>query len=305
MCQRFCWQFHSDATQKFGSTHTVRRKYSKVLHFQGIKVKTIQQSSASLQPFVVASGYIRGIMTPVWMGPVKENMDNAKAELKLIPPTEKHWLCGGNRSVAIAATLLEQGKVIAVPTDTIYGLAGLASDIFAIQRLYEIKKRDGTKPLAICLSTVNDVSQWAVTDDLPPRLLEKLLPGPYTVILRRKSSLNPALNPDIDNVGIRVPGSKFIRSVAKIVGPIALTSANVSNEPSSLHPDEFSALWPELDGIFRDISKSVNTNDGRRVGSTVVDLSRPGYYQIVRCGIDVNVISGVLKKAGLRKILAE
>lgn len=235
------------------------------------------------------------------MGPVKESLDNAKSELKLIPSTEKHWLCSGNRSIAIAATLLQQGKVIAVPTDTVYGLASSASDVEAIQRLYDIKKRAESKPLAICLSNVNEVTQWAITDELPPLLLEKLLPGPYTVILKRKPSLNPAFNPGTDSVGIRVPNSKFIRSVAKMIGPIALTSANVSNEPSSLHPDEFSALWPELDGIFV-MPNTTKKTDTRRVGSTVVDLSQPGCYEIVRHGIAASIISGILKKTGLRRI---
>lgn len=244
-------------------------------------------------------------MKPASIGPTKKKLKNASSELKLISPTEKHWLCGGNRSVAIAATLLQKGKVIAVPTDTIYGLAGLASDVGAIQRLYNIKKRDECKPLAICLSNVDDIAQWAVTDELPSRLLECLLPGPYTIILKRKSSLNPALNSGIDSVGIRIPNSNFMRSVAKIVGPIALTSANVSNEPSSLHPDEFSVLWPELDGIFYPMSKTMKMSEERRVGSTVVNLSQSGCFKIVRCGIAAELISGRLKRAGLKNITAE
>ncbi|EFN88220.1 YrdC domain-containing protein, mitochondrial [Harpegnathos saltator] len=243
-------------------------------------------------------------MNPTTMGPVKEHMDNAKAELKLIPETEKHWLCGGNRSIGIAATLLQQNKVIAVPTDTIYGLACLASSTEAIERLYQIKKRDERKPVAICLSNVKDVTQWAVTDNLPSCLLEKLLPGPYTIILKHKSNLNPALNPDIDNIGIRVPSSRFMRSIAKIVGPIALTSANISNKPSTLYPDEFSMLWPELDGIFYDLTCMKRTN-AHRVGSTVVDLSQPGFYKIVRHGIAAHIILGIMQKAGLISITDE
>ncbi|XP_032678216.1 yrdC domain-containing protein, mitochondrial isoform X2 [Odontomachus brunneus] len=260
--------------------------------------------SAKKHFLIIASGntLLRSLMTSASMGPVKESLDNARSELKLIPSTEKHWLCSGNRSVAIAATLLQQSKVIAMPTDTVYGFAASASDVEAIQRLYDIKKRVESKPLAICLSNVDEVTQWAVTNELPPLLLEKLLPGPYTVILKRKPSLNPALNPGTDSVGIRVPNSKFIRSVAKIIGPIALTSANVSKEPSSLHPDEFSTLWPELDGIFYAITNTMKKKDARRVGSTVVDLSQPGCYEIVRNGIAARIISGILKKAGLRKV---
>lgn len=239
------------------------------------------------------------------MGPMKVNMNNAKTELKVFSSQEKHWFCGGDRSVAMAATLLQEGKVIAVPTDTIYGLAALASDTQAVQRLYDIKKRDDRKPLAICLSNVNDVPMWGVVDELPPRLLERLLPGPYTIILRRTPALNPALNPGTDSVGIRVPNFKFVLSVAKLVGPLALTSANVSNEPSSLHPDEFSSLWPELDGIFYTSVHSKKKQGKRRIGSTVVDLTQPGYYKVVRHGIAADIIIESLKKAGLMKVTDE
>lgn len=242
-------------------------------------------------------------MNPSTVGPTKTNMNNAKKELKIISEEEKHWLCGGDRSVAMAAELLQQGKVIAVPTDTIYGLAALASSNWAIQCLYEIKKRDEQKPLAICLSNVTDVPMWGIVDELPPNLLQTLLPGPYTVILRRTPALNPALNPGIESVGIRVPNSHFIRSVTKIVGPIALTSANVSSEPSSLHPKEFSILWPKLGGIFYTLEPR-KSSDHRRIGSTVVDLTQPGCYRVVRRGIGAKYILSMLNNAGLNNTIA-
>lgn len=242
---------------------------------------------------------VRHIMSPSSMGPMKVIMNKAKEEINMLGSEEKHFFCGGDRSVAMAAELLRQGKVIAIPTDTVYGLACLAANSRAVQRLYEIKRRDERKPLAICLSNVKEVGIWGVLDDIPVNLLENLLPGPYTICLRRTSALNRALNPGLDTVGIRVPNDKFVRSVAQIVGPLALTSANVSSEPSSLHPDEFHALWPELDGIFHSSKNSKKQNDKRRIGSTVVDVSRPGCFTVVRHGINANYIIGALRKYGL------
>lgn len=241
-------------------------------------------------------------MNPSKMGPIKVNMNNAKNELKLLGPEEKHWFCGGNRSIAMAAQLLQQGKVIAIPTDTIYGLAGMAVNLLAVQQLYEIKQRDGNKPLAICLSNVKEIGTWGVLDDVPSGMLECLLPGPYTICLRRTSVLPKAFNPGQETIGIRVPDNKFVRSVAKIVGPLALTSANISSEPSSLHPEEFCALWPKLDGVFHETSNSNKRLERRRIGSTVMDLSTPGYYRIIRYGIAGNIIISVLNKYGLKEI---
>ncbi|XP_029162497.1 yrdC domain-containing protein, mitochondrial [Nylanderia fulva] len=222
-------------------------------------------------------------MSPSSMGPTKVNMNHAKNELKLLGHQEKHWFCGGDRSVARAAQLLQQGK--------------------AVQRLYEIKRRDGAKPLAICLSSVKEIGSWGVLDDVPPRMLEQLLPGPYTICLRRTSALPGTFNPGLETVGIRVPDNKFVRSVAQIVGPLALTSANISSEPSSLHPDEFCELWADLDGVFHSQPDSRKQQDRRRVGSTVVDLSRPGYYTIVRHGIAAHIIIGTLRKFGLKNTM--
>lgn len=239
------------------------------------------------------------------MGPMKVIMNKAKEEINMLGLDEKHFFCGGDRSVAMAAELLQQGKVIAIPTDTVYGLACIAANSRAIQRLYEIKRRDKGKPLAICLSNVKEIGKWGILDDISANMLERILPGPYTICLRRTSALNRALNPGLNTVGIRVPNDKFVCSVAQIVGPLALTSANVSNEPSSLHPDEFCALWPELDGIFHSSKNSKKQTDQHRVGSTVVDLTTPGCFTVVRHGINANSIMGILRKYGLNMITAE
>ena len=70
---------------------------------------------------------------------------------------------------------------------------------------------------------------------VPIELLNKLLPGPVTLVFQRTSLLNPRLNPDTDFVGIRIPDHKFIRMLAQALGgPLALTSANVSDQQSSL-----------------------------------------------------------------------
>lgn len=83
------------------------------------------------------------------MGPVKQHLISAKHTLERLPADHKLWLCSGFRSIGVAAELLKNGKIVAVPTDTIYGLACLAQNDKAIERIYEIKGRDASKPLAI------------------------------------------------------------------------------------------------------------------------------------------------------------
>ncbi|XP_015591352.1 yrdC domain-containing protein, mitochondrial [Cephus cinctus] len=235
-------------------------------------------------------------MNPNHQGPTKFLLNTSNIEVKLLSKTNKHWFCGGPRSMAAAVNLLLNGEVIALPTDTIYGFAALAQNQDAIEKLYKIKKRDESKPLAICVYSIKDVHNWGVVDTLPTRFLEDLLPGPVTVVLKRTANLNPGLNPGIDNVGIRVPNSKFIRNVVKMINqPLALTSANESNKPSSLHPKEFEELWPQLGGIFYPIQDEHVKRDSKRVGSTVVDLSIYGKFKILRPGVAHKSVVGALK----------
>ncbi|KAJ8443260.1 hypothetical protein Cgig2_010155 [Carnegiea gigantea] len=120
--------------------------------------------------------------------------------------------------VGEAVEVLSSGKVIAVPTDTLYGFACDAWE--AVNRIYEIKWRKHTSPLAICVGDVSDIKRFAATDHLPGTLLNALLPGPVTVVLRREESsiLEKSLNPGLDSIGVRVPDCNFIRIVSRRSG---------------------------------------------------------------------------------------
>lgn len=235
------------------------------------------------------------------LGPMKTVMEGVSEDLDLTnDPSNNHWVCKGRRSLAVAVNLLRQNKIIAIPTDTVYGLAGLASQADSIQRLYEIKERSESKPLCISVSGVEDVGTWGVVDHLSPSLLPAILPGPYTVVLRRTAALNPSLNPGVDTVGIRVPQFRFVRNIAYLVGPLALTSANRSNEQSCLAVNEFAELWPQLGGIFHDTAIKNRGYPQSRKGSTIVDLSCPDRYRIVRSGIKASALISILRRHGLK-----
>lgn len=235
------------------------------------------------------------------LGPMSTHLDAAVKEIRNLTKCSKHWMCRGKRSIAIAATMLHQNEIIAIPTDTIYGLAGVVSSTSSIKQLYEIKQRDQDKPLSISVHSASAIKMWGVVDHLPPDLLPLMLPGPFTVILKRTPHLNPALNPNHDTVGIRVPQFDFIQNVSEIVGPLALTSANVSNEPSCLYPSEFQSLWPKLGGIFYDSSRFGRSTDNLRKGSTIVDLSIPNYYKIERHGVGEKKLILFLEQYGLKR----
>lgn len=201
---------------------------------------------------------------------------------------------------------LRSGGVIAVPTETVYGVAASVTSNEGIQKIYAIKGRQKDKPIAICLSEVSQIEKWCKRT-VAIELLNDLLPGPVTVVFERSEALNPALNPGVNLVGVRVPDYPLLRSLVTAFGqPLALTSANVSNTRSTLAIEvgpallklisvpasqvwcrclqEFEELWPQLDVVI-DGGRilDVETEDSRK-GSTVVDLSTPGTFSIIRKG---------------------
>ncbi|XP_021887037.1 yrdC domain-containing protein, mitochondrial isoform X1 [Carica papaya] len=181
-----------------------------------------------------------------------------------------------------AIEALKSGKVIAVPTDTLYGFACDACSLEAVNRIYEIKGRRLTSPLAICVGDVSNIQRFAVTDHLPHGLLDSLLPGPVTVILERgvSSILEKSLNLGLDSIGVRVPDSDFIRIISRGSGSaLALTSANLSGQPSTVCIKDFENLWEHCAYIY-----DGGILPSGRAGSTIVDLTRRGTYKIVRDG---------------------
>ncbi|XP_069109623.1 threonylcarbamoyl-AMP synthase-like, partial [Argopecten irradians] len=136
--------------------------------------------------------------------------------------------------VSLATQSLKSGNIIAVPTDTIYGVAGLAQRNDATSRIYQLKNRDLKKPIAISVADIDDVYKWGHVT-VSRELLSELLPGPVTVVFTRKEELSPSLNPNVSLIGIRIPDQLFIRSLARSCQePIALTSANISAAPSTV-----------------------------------------------------------------------
>lgn len=200
-----------------------------------------------------------------------------------------------------ATDAINRGEVIAVPTDTIYGFACDACSAGAVNRIYEIKGRIQTRPLAICVGDVSDISRFALVDHLPHGLLDSLLPGPVTIVLKRgeNSILERSLNPGLDSIGVRVPDLDFIRSIARGTGSaLALTSANLSGQPSSVCVKDFEGLWPHCSYVF-----DGGVLPSGRAGSTIVDLITPGVYKILRDGSSRKETAAVLDKFGFVEAL--
>lgn len=236
------------------------------------------------------------------------NMMSQKAHVNIakVNSNAKLLRCSDENSIEIAATHLKCGHVIALPTDTVYGLACDANDIKSIQRLYEIKERDEEKPVAVCVPNITQLKHYSLAAHLPDTLLTSLLPGAVTIVLYKSRYLsNPLLNNGIAKIGLRIPDDQFIQNVcAKFNAPIALTSANRSGACSTLNVHEFNNLWKELGVVFDGGHLGGAPNDMKqRCGSTVIDLSEPGTYQIIRDGSAKENTINVMKQFNIENCL--
>lgn len=199
-----------------------------------------------------------------------------------------------------AVAALKEGRVIAVPTDTLYGLAADACSGQAVQKIYAIKGRSIMNPLAICLAHPDELKMYSVTSYLPEGLLQELFPGPVTAVLQRgeHSLLDEHLNPGLSSIGVRIPDSAFIRKVAEAFGgALALTSANVSGQSSTIQIQEFEQLWAHCAIVF-----DAGELPATRAGSTIVDLAVPGIFKILREGSALESTSAILRRHGLTDV---
>ena len=133
-----------------------------------------------------------------------------------------------------AVSALRAGGLVAVPTETVYGVACLA-DAAAIERLLDAKRRPPSKGITLL---VDDVEQAASVGEFPPaarRLAVRFWPGPLTLVVpvRAGVALPTSLTGDSGAIGLRVPDHAVPRALARALGPLPLTSANLSGAPDA------------------------------------------------------------------------
>jgi L-threonylcarbamoyladenylate synthase len=172
-------------------------------------------------------------------------------------------------SVERAGKLIREGQVVALPTETVYGLAADASNLSAVSRIFELKKRPADNPLIVHISDIHQMSLFsdAHQSDIIQKLAKAFWPGPLTVVVPKKASVLDIVTAGLNTVALRMPDHPETLSVIQTSCPVAAPSANLSGRPSPTQPqhvtEDFGDALPIVDG-------------GKcRVGleSTVLDLS--------------------------------
>jgi len=152
----------------------------------------------------------------------------------------------GPDAVALAIDALRGGEVVALPTDTVYGLAALPAITAATDRLFTLKGRASDTPIALLCADAAQALGVAAPDAPTQevrRIAERLWPGSLTLVLPRRPGLGYELGEPADTVGVRCPDHALVRTIAAAVGPIATTSANRHREPTSPTAEGVAAIF--------------------------------------------------------------
>jgi L-threonylcarbamoyladenylate synthase len=173
-------------------------------------------------------------------------------------------------AVRCAAELLRAGDVVALPTETVYGLAANALDARAVGRIFEIKGRPAHNPIIVHVSgeamARRCVREWP---DMAERLARAFWPGPLTLVLPRASAIPDVVTAAGPTVGVRWPSHPFIQAVLRECGfPLAAPSANLSNRVS---PTNAAHVRRQLGDQLRLIVDGGQSQVG--IESTVLDIS--------------------------------
>lgn len=158
-----------------------------------------------------------------------------------------------HESIATSCEFLRAGKVISFATDTVYGLAVDAANERAVERLYNLKKRDLKKPIAIFLRDIKTAEKIFYFDKIAKKIADRFLPGALTLVLKQKvqSDIKIAanLNCDAENfLGFRIINRDFIEKLlAEFDGVIAVTSANKSGQEAATNSENIKKYFADCD----------------------------------------------------------
>lgn len=183
-------------------------------------------------------------------------------------------------NLELCKQVLEKSKVIAVPTETVYGLAGNALDEVALQSIFKIKGRPLFNPLIIHTDCINNAEEFGAFNPLARQLAEQFWPGPLTMILPKKEIVPNLVTANLDSVALRCPQNQtFLKLLKRLPFPLAAPSANPFGYVSPTSAEHVNnSLGDKLDFILDGADCEIG------IESTIVDLRNPDIVKILRPG---------------------
>jgi L-threonylcarbamoyladenylate synthase len=187
---------------------------------------------------------------------------------------------GTPRNLALLAARLRAGALVAVPTETVYGLAGDATSRAACLRIFAAKGRPANDPLIVHIAGLRDLARVAVPNEAALRLARRFWPGPLTMVLPKTGAVPDEATANLPSVAVRMPSHPLFRRLIRLAGvPLAAPSANPFGYVS---PTTAAHVRKGLGGRIRHILDGGPSSVG--LESTIVDLRDPARPAILRPG---------------------
>jgi L-threonylcarbamoyladenylate synthase len=183
------------------------------------------------------------------------------------------------KDIEISAKVLQNGEILAFPTETVYGVGVVYDNENAFKKLVNLKKRPPNKPFALMCSSMKQAFEYIDVSEKAKAVMDKFLPGELTVLVHAKKDLPEWVTLGTGIIGIRVPDSPFVDGLIEKVGkPCLVTSANRSGEPTSRFYDEVLKIFDnEVGGIVKGECCSLTP-------TTIVNLTKDDEISLVREG---------------------
>jgi L-threonylcarbamoyladenylate synthase len=190
-----------------------------------------------------------------------------------------------------AAEVIRKGKLVAFPTETVYGLGANALDPVAVTGIFEAKERPLDDPLIVHIAEEEDLSE--LSGEIPEeakKLVERFWPGPLTVVLKKTEKVPELVTTGLDTVAVRMPSNPIARELIKEAGvPVAAPSANLFGRPS---PTQAKHVIDDLDGRIDLVIDGGPAEIG--IESTVVEFIEGKAIVLRPGGIDVESLHSVM-----------
>lgn len=199
--------------------------------------------------------------------------------------------CVFSEQIAACAEVLKKGGLLAVPTETVYGLAANGLDALAVDKIYAVKGRPSVKPLSLMVPGPEAIEQYCL--DVPEAALalaERFWPGPLTIVLKSKDLIPSIVRAGGDTIGLRCPDHPLTLSVLRESGlPLAAPSANPSGQPS---PKTAQDVLDYFDGQIDAVLDGGPCGIG--IESTIISLAETPYRILRQGALPAEAIADVL-----------
>ena len=179
----------------------------------------------------------------------------------------------------VVNTLKNDGIVI-FPTETVYGIGGNATSNKVVDRVYQAKQRPRAKAVNILVANVKEIEKYAViTSEIERKIIENFMPGPLTIILKKKDGFGDYFTAENDTIGVRIPDNKIINTILDAIDfPLIAPSANISDRPSGIRAQDIAEDFKDTVDII------IDGGDAKLGTSSTIVKVVNGEIQILRAG---------------------